>query len=40
MVNMGATLDLFVYVVYVAPIGSKHESESLFENLVADIAEV
>jgi hypothetical protein len=31
---------LFVYVVYVAPIGSKHESESLFQNLVGDIAEV
>jgi len=31
---------LFVCVVYVAPIGSKHENESLFQNLVADIAEV
>ncbi len=29
-VNMGAALDLFVCVMYVAPIGSKHESESLF----------
>jgi hypothetical protein len=27
-------------MVYIAPIGSKHENESLFQNLVADIAEV
>jgi hypothetical protein len=27
-------------VVYVALVGSKHESESLFQNLVVDIAEV
>jgi hypothetical protein len=27
-------------VVYVAPIGSKHENESLFQNLVVDIVEV
>jgi hypothetical protein len=26
--------------MYVAPIGSKHENESMFQNLVADIAEV
>jgi hypothetical protein len=26
--------------VYVAPIGSKHENESLFQNLVAHIVEV
>jgi hypothetical protein len=26
--------------VYNAPIGSKHESESLFQNLAVDIAEV
>jgi len=39
-VNMGAAPDLFVCVVYVAPIGSKHENESLFQNLVVDIAEV
>jgi hypothetical protein len=26
--------------VCVAPVGSKHESESLFQNLVGDIAEV
>jgi endonuclease/exonuclease/phosphatase (EEP) superfamily protein YafD len=27
-------------VVYAAPVGSKHESESLFQNLARDIAEV
>jgi endonuclease/exonuclease/phosphatase (EEP) superfamily protein YafD len=27
-------------MVYVAPIGSKHENDSLFQNLVADIAEI
>ncbi len=27
-------------MVYVAPIGSKHENESLFQNMVADIIEV
>jgi hypothetical protein len=27
-------------VVYVALIGSKHENESVFQNLVTDIAEV
>jgi hypothetical protein len=37
---MGAALDLFVYVVYVAPIGSKHKSKSLFQNLATIIAEV
>jgi hypothetical protein len=26
--------------VYVAPVGSKHESESFFQNLAANIAEV
>jgi hypothetical protein len=26
--------------VYAAPISSKHESESLFQNLIADIAEI
>jgi hypothetical protein len=36
-VSKGATPDLFVYVVYVAPIGSKHESESLFQNLATTI---
>jgi hypothetical protein len=39
-VNMGATPYLFVCVVFVAPIGSKHENESMFQNLVADIIEV
>jgi hypothetical protein len=39
-VNKGVAPDLFVCVVYVAPIGSKHESESLFQNLSADIVEV
>ncbi len=39
-VSKGATPDLFVYVVYVAPIGSKHENESLFQNLVTDIAKI
>jgi microsomal dipeptidase-like Zn-dependent dipeptidase len=37
---MGAAPDLFVCVVYVTPIGSKRENESMFQNLVADIAEV
>jgi hypothetical protein len=27
-------------VVYIAPIGSKHESESLFQNLAEDIIEI
>jgi hypothetical protein len=27
-------------MVYTAPIGSKHESESLFQNLAIDIAKV
>jgi hypothetical protein len=39
-VSTGATPNLFVYVVYVALIGSKHESESLFQNLVTNIAKV
>jgi len=39
-VNRGAAPDLFIYVVYVAPIGSKHESESLFQNLATDIVKV
>ncbi len=29
--------DLFICVVYVAPVESKHESESLFQNLIKDI---
>jgi len=39
-ISMGAAPDLFVYVVYIAPNGSKHESESLFQNLATYIAEV
>ncbi len=39
-VNKSVAPDLFVYVVYIAPIGSKHESESLFQNLAGDIVEV
>jgi hypothetical protein len=37
---MGAALDLFVYMLYVAPIGSKHKDESLFQNLTSNIAKV
>jgi hypothetical protein len=37
---MGAALNLFVRMVYVAHVGSKHKSESLFQNFVTDIAEV
>ncbi len=32
--------DLFVYVVYTIPISSKHENESLFQNLTVNIAKV
>ncbi len=39
-VSMGAALDLFVCVVYVGLVGSKHESEPLFQNLAVDIVEV
>jgi hypothetical protein len=39
-VNKGDAPDLFICVVYVTPIGSKHESESLFQNLALDISEV
>jgi hypothetical protein len=39
-VSRGAAPDLFICVVYVAPIGSKYENESLFRNLVADIVKV
>jgi len=38
--NKGVAPDLFVYVVYVAHVGSKHESEYLFQNLGADIVEI
>ncbi len=36
-VSKGITPNLFVCVVYVAPVGSKDESESLFQNLGKDI---
>jgi hypothetical protein len=39
-VSRGAAPDLFVCMVYVAPICSKHESELLFQNLAADIVKV
>jgi hypothetical protein len=39
-VSKGVALDLFVYVVYVAIVGSKHESKSLFQNLTVNIVEV
>jgi hypothetical protein len=39
-INKSVALDLFVCVVYAAPIGSKHESESLFQNLAGDITKV
>ncbi len=31
---------MFICMVYIAPVGSKHESESLFQNLVVDIVKV
>jgi hypothetical protein len=39
-VNSSVAPNLFVYVVYAAPVGSKHENESLFQNLAANIDEV
>jgi hypothetical protein len=39
-VNRGATPNLFVCVVCTTLVGSKHENESLFQNLIIDIAEV
>jgi hypothetical protein len=39
-VSRGVALNLFVYMVYAAPIGSKHESESLFQNMATDIVKV
>jgi len=39
-VSKGATRDLFVCLVYITPVGSKHENESLFQNLSTDIAEI
>jgi hypothetical protein len=34
---MGAAFDLLVCVVYIALVGSKHETESLFQKLATDI---
>jgi len=39
-VNRGVAPNLFICVVFVAPISSKHESKSLFQNLAVDIAKV
>jgi hypothetical protein len=39
-VNRSVAPNLFVDVVYVAPIGSKHESKSLFQNMATNITEV
>jgi len=39
-VSRGATPNLFVYVVYAAHVGSKHENKFLFQNMAANIAEV
>jgi hypothetical protein len=39
-VSKGVASDLFVYVMYATLVGSKHESESLFQNLAIDIVEV
>jgi endonuclease/exonuclease/phosphatase (EEP) superfamily protein YafD len=39
-VNKGATPNLIVCVAYVAPIGSKHESKSLFQNLATHTTKV
>jgi len=36
----GVVPDLFVCMMYVAPVGSKHDYESLFQNLTTDIVEV
>jgi hypothetical protein len=36
----GVAPNLFVCVVYVAPVGSKHDSEYLFQNLAVNIDEV
>jgi hypothetical protein len=39
-VSKGVAPNLFVYMVYAASVGSKHESKSLFQNLAVDIVEV
>jgi hypothetical protein len=38
--QQGAAPDLFICMVYIALIGSKHESKSLFQNLVKNITKV
>jgi hypothetical protein len=39
-VNRSVAPHLFISVVYDAPVGSKHKSKSLFQNLVGNIVEV
>jgi len=39
-VSRGVAPNLFVCVVYAAPVGSKHKNESLFQNLAVEIVEV
>ncbi len=39
-VSKGVALHLFVYMVYIARVGSKHKSKSLFHNLAKNIAKV
>ncbi len=39
-VSRGVASNLFVYVVYAAPIGSKHKNEASFQNLAVNITEV
>jgi hypothetical protein len=39
-VKRSAASNLFVYMVYATPVGSKHESESLFQNLATNIVEI
>jgi len=38
--SKGTAPNLFVYVVYATPVGSKHENKFLFQNMAANIAEV
>jgi endonuclease/exonuclease/phosphatase (EEP) superfamily protein YafD len=38
-VNRGGVPNLFIYMVYVVSVGSKHENDSLFQNLGINIAE-
>jgi hypothetical protein len=39
-VSRGAALNLFISVVYVSPVRSKHKSDFLLQNLTIDIVEV